>query len=126
MLNWNLAPIGYYRDRFLLWSVLLFSVLAIINTLAAQSRVDLAYGYKLAACAIVAIVLAKERLVVIGGTAFVALGLAIAIAITWNWKAYGVGLFISVGVILVLCPRFAVGSRAMKIPLKPTFPGSCS
>ncbi len=95
----------YYRDRFLMWPVLLFSILAISNILRPESAQDRAYGYKLAICAVVAILLAKERVIVLfAGTAFVALRLAVAILITGNWRTCGVGLLLSLGVIFALVP----------------------
>jgi predicted transporter len=105
MLNWNRAFIGNYRDRFLLWPVLLFSVLAIGNIAAPEAPGYRLYGFKLAACAVIAILLAKDRLIVlIGVFGYTALRLTIALAITGNWKAYGVGLLISIVVVVVLIP----------------------
>jgi len=124
MLNWNRAPIDFYRDRFLLWPILLFSILAIANILAPESAQDRIYGYKLAACAIVAFLLAKERVVVLfAGTAFVALRLAVAVAITWDWKAYGVGLLLSTGIILALVPALRRWKPNYEDPPQTNVPG---
>jgi hypothetical protein len=77
--------INYYRDMFLVWPILLFSFAAIIQIAAFSSPEYRIYGFKLAACAIVAILLAKERLVLIlAGAAYIALRSAIALALTLN------------------------------------------
>ena len=124
MLSWNRAPIDYYRDRFLLWPILLFSILAIANILAPESAQDRVYGYKLAACAIVAVLLAKERVVVLfAGAVFVALRLAVAVAITGNWREWGVGLLLSLGVILALVPALRRGKPSYEDPPQTNVPG---
>ena len=105
MPNWNRQGFDFYRDRFLVPPVLLFSVLAIANTLAPESSGDRIYGLKLAACALVAVLLAKDRLIVILPAAlFVALELAFILVSTRDWKAYGVGFLIAVGIIVALFP----------------------
>jgi hypothetical protein len=105
MLNWNRAPIDCYRDRFLLWPVLLFSMLAIANIVAPESSADRVYGFKLAGCAVIAVLLAKERLVVLlAGAGFVAVKLGVALVITRDWKAYGLGLLVSIVIVLALLP----------------------
>jgi hypothetical protein len=105
MLDWNRQTIDYYRDRFLLWPTLLFSVLAIANVVAPESPSGRIYGFKLAACAVIAVLLAKERLVIIlAGVGFVALRLAAALATTRDWKAYGASLLVSIGILVALLP----------------------
>jgi hypothetical protein len=105
MLDWNRQIIDYYRDRFLLGPILLFSLLAIANVVAPESPADRLYGFKLTACAVIAILLAKERLVlVLAGAVFVAVRLAVHLIITRDWKAYGAGLLVSIGMLVVLLP----------------------
>ena len=60
----KLSPggINHYRDQFLMWPFLLFSVLAVTNLFARESAYR-AYGFKSAVCAVVAILLAKERII---------------------------------------------------------------
>ena len=124
MFNWNRTPIDYYRDNFLLWPVLLFSILAIANLLAPEAAQDRAYGYKLAACAVIAVLLAKERVAVLfAGAAFVALRLAVEVAITRNWKMCGVGLLLSLGVILALVPALRRWKPNYEDPPQTNVPG---
>jgi len=105
MPDWNRQIIDYYRDRFLLGPILLFSVLAIANVVAPESPADRLYGFKLTACAIIAVLLAKERLVIILASAvFLALELAVALAVTRDWKAYSASLLVSIGILVVLFP----------------------
>jgi hypothetical protein len=78
---------NFYRDMSLLWPILALSVAAIIQIIAPQSPGYRVYGFKLAACATVALFLAKERLVIIAGlAAFVAIRLAVALALTQDWR----------------------------------------
>ena len=91
----------YYRDMFLLWPILLFSVTAIVQIVGPSSSAYRAYGFKLAACAIVAVLLARERLFVIAALAgFVAIRLAVALVITQDWKTYLVAFLVSSGICL--------------------------
>jgi hypothetical protein len=81
MLDWNRQIIDYYRDRFLLGPLLLFSLLAIANVVAPESPTDRLYGFKLTACAVIAVILARERLaIILAGPAFVTVRLAVALA----------------------------------------------
>ena len=57
--------ISYYRDLALMWPVLLFSLAAIFNIASPASPVDRIYGFRYAVLAIVALLLAKERLILI-------------------------------------------------------------
>lgn len=89
----------YYRDMFLVWPILAFSGTALVQIIAPASPAYRTYGFKLAVCAIVAVFLAKERLILIaGGAAFVALRLAFALAITQDWRTYLVGFLVSSGI----------------------------
>ena len=110
MPDWNRIIIGdafklpshsfdFYRDMFLVWPILLFSVTALVQIIAPASPAYRTYGFKLAVCAIVAVLLAKERLILIaGGAGFVALRLAVAVAITQDWRTYLVGFLVSSGI----------------------------
>jgi hypothetical protein len=111
MPNWNRIIVGdafklpsrqvnYYRDQFLVWPILLFSIIAIVAVVEPKTPAQRAYGFKLAACAAIAILLAKERLILIAaGAGFVALRLAVALVITQDWRAYLAGLLISLGIV---------------------------
>jgi hypothetical protein len=114
MPDWNRIVIGdafkppsrnfdYYRDMFLMWPILAFSVAAITQIISPASPEYRIYGFKLAACAVVALLLAKERLLLIaGGDGFVALRLAVALAFTQDWATYLVGFLVSAGVFLAI------------------------
>jgi hypothetical protein len=98
--NWNVVEeafklpsrnFDYYRDTFLMWPIWLFSFGSIIDILTPASPAYRVYGFKLAASAIVAVALAKERLILLAaGAGFVAIRLAIALAVTQDWKSYAV------------------------------------
>jgi hypothetical protein len=110
MPDWNRIIIGdafklpshsfdYYRDMFLVWPILAFSFTALVQIIAPASPAYRTYGFKLAVCAIVAVFLAKERLILIaGGAGFVALRLAVALAITQDLRTYLVGFLVSSGI----------------------------
>jgi hypothetical protein len=124
MLDWNRQIIDYYRDRFLLWPTLLFSVLAIANVVAPESPRDRVYGFKLAACAVITALLAKERLIIIlVGAGFVAGRLAVALAITRDWKAYGASLVVSIGLLAALLPVLRRWKSSYEDPHKMSIPG---
>jgi hypothetical protein len=124
MLDWNRQTIDYYRDRFLLWPTLLFSVLAIADVVAPASPSDRIYGFKLAACAVIAVLLAKERLVtVLAGAGFVALRLAVALATTRDWKAYGASLLVSIGILVALLPLLRRWKSSYEDPPKASIAG---
>lgn len=91
MPNWNRIIVGdafkvqpggldYYRDMFLMWPFLGFSIAAIANLVSPQSPAYRVFGLKLAVCAAVALLLAKERLLLaLGASAYVAIHMTIAI-----------------------------------------------
>jgi hypothetical protein len=111
MRDWNRLIVGdafkllsrdmnYYRDMFLLWPILAFSSAAIVHIISPEPPAYRIYGFKLAACAIVAIALAKERLILItGGAGYVAIRLAVALALTQDWRTYLVGFLVSAAIV---------------------------
>jgi|HubBroStandDraft_2_1064218.scaffolds.fasta_scaffold244830_1 hypothetical protein len=93
----------YYRDTFLMWPILLFCFGSIIDIITPASHSFRVYGFKLAACAIVAVAFAKERLILLAaGAGFVAIRLAIALAVTQDWKSYAVAFLVSVGSVFAI------------------------
>jgi hypothetical protein len=81
--------INYYRDLALAPPFLWFSIISILALLSPESPAYRAYGVKLAVCAIVAILLAKERLILItSAVGFVTVRLAIALLFRWNSIAF--------------------------------------
>jgi hypothetical protein len=97
------ANIDYYRDTFLTGPVLLFSILAIVYVVHPGSHGQRVYGLKLAVCAVLAILLAKERLALIaGGASFIALRLAVALVFTQDWRAYLLGFVLSAAIVCTI------------------------
>jgi hypothetical protein len=124
MPNWDRPAFDYCRDRFLMWPTLLFSMLAIINILAPKSSGDRMYGFKLAAYAVIAVLLAKDRLtVVLVGAGFVALRLGTALVFTRNWKAYGAGFLVALGIVVALIPVIRRWNPSYEDPRATNIPG---
>jgi hypothetical protein len=93
----------YYRDTFLMWPIWMFCFGSIIDIITPASPAYRIYGFKLAACAIVALALAKERLILLAaGAGFVAMRLAIALAVTQDWKSYAVAFLVSAGIVFTI------------------------
>jgi len=91
--------INYYRDLCLFWPFLLFSIAAIIHLSAPQSPAYRVYGFKLAACAVLAMILAREKLLLFtAALGFVAVRFAFGLAVTQDWRALA-GLVISGGIL---------------------------
>src|SRR5712692_11605569 len=100
MPNWNrilgwhtfktqLAPFDYYRDLFLVWPFLGFSIVATSVLFHAQSPANRVYGLKLVACAVVSLLLAKERLILaLAASAYVALHMAWGIIFIHTWEIF--------------------------------------
>ena len=97
MPNWNRILVGdafkvspdlnYYRDLFLLWPFLGFSIAAIPNIVMPQSAAYRIFGLKLAVCAAVALLLAKEkRIPFIAASPYVALKMAFGIIFIHTWQ----------------------------------------
>jgi hypothetical protein len=115
MPDWNRIIVGdafkpgsrdlnYFRDLFLMWPFMVFSVAAISNLSAPTSSAYRVYGFKLAICAVVAILLAKERLLLfLVALLYVAMRLAVAIIFVHNWEIF-TWLFVS-GALLFLILR---------------------
>jgi len=93
----------YYRDQFLVWPILAFSVAAFIHIVAPSSPSYRVYGFKLAACAIVAVLMAKERLILIAaGAGFVALRFGLALVIYQDWRSYLLGFLVASGIFVAI------------------------
>lgn len=113
MPNWNqvlgwddfktqTASFDYYRDIFLTWPFLGFSIAAISILIAPQSPAYRIFGLKLAMCAVVALLLAKERLLlVLVASTYVAIRMAIAIVFSHTWVTLAL-LLVSSGTLLVI------------------------
>jgi hypothetical protein len=95
----KLSPggIDHYRNLFLTWPFLLFSIVAISNLFASDSAYR-SYGIKSGVCAVVAILLAKERLILfLAALGYVAIRLAVAVVFIHDWKVV-LGFLLSGGV----------------------------
>ncbi len=110
MPNWNRILVGdafkaspdlnYYRDLFLLWPFLGFSISAISNIVMPRSAAYRIFGLKLAVCAVVALLLAKEkRIPFIAASAYVALKMAFGIIFIHTWQILA-WLLVSGGILL--------------------------
>ncbi len=96
--------INYYRDLFLLWPFLLFSIAGLIHVFT-PDHYHRVLGAKCLALAVLAIVLARERLVLfLGALGFCALRFLGALFISRDWRIL-VGL-LATGIPLLLSFRF--------------------
>jgi hypothetical protein len=96
--------LNYYRDLFLLWPFLLFAIVGLINVFASDHHHKI-LGIKCLGLAVAAIVLARERLILIAGAlGFCAVRFIIAVALTHDWRAV-VGL-LATGIPFLLFLRF--------------------
>jgi hypothetical protein len=62
--RWRRIPPNYYRDYFLFWPILLFGISAVTNFFRPQA--DHILGLKLLGVCIVSLLLARERVILIG------------------------------------------------------------
>jgi hypothetical protein len=97
---------NYYRDLALIQPFLWFSIASIIHLWPPESTAYRAYGFRLAVCAIVAILLAKEKLILFtSALSFVTLRLAIALVFKWNLGGF-VALLVFAGILFALLRLF--------------------
>lgn len=79
--------LNYYRDLALVWPLLIFSIVAISSLLQPESAAHRVYGLKAGVAAIVVILLAKERLIlVLVAACYVALRCGIALVFVHDLK----------------------------------------
>jgi hypothetical protein len=99
----KISPGGFnhYRDLFLMWPFLLFSIVATAN-LFSSDHGQRSYALKAALCAAVAILLAKERFILfIAALFFVAVRLAVAVVFLHTWQVL-LATVASCGLLVVL------------------------
>jgi hypothetical protein len=99
----KISPGGFnhYRDLFLMWPFLLFSIIAVSNFFTSD-HVERSYSLKAGLCAIVVILLAKERLIMlITALFFVAVRLAVAAIFLHTWQVL-LATLASGGLLIVL------------------------
>jgi hypothetical protein len=101
--------VNQLRNLFLVWLFLLFSILA-VSGLFGPHETDRSYSIKSGICAVVAVLLATERLMLIAGAlAYVSIRLAIALIFVYDSKVL-LALIVSGGILLaIVC--FAVKSN---------------
>jgi len=82
---------NYYRDLFLLWPFLLFTIAGLVNLFGVGH--DHRIGMKLLALSLVTIVLARERFILIGGAlGFCAVQSGISFVLKHDWIALAVSI----------------------------------
>ena len=92
-------------------------MLAIVNIMAPQSRNYRLYGFQLAACAVISLLLTKERVLVLAvGTGVVAVRLGAALVMTRDLQAYGMGFLVAFGLMVVLLPSLRKWKPSDKEP----------
>jgi hypothetical protein len=77
---------NWYRDLFLIWPFLLFSIAA-SALFTAHTQADRLYGYKAAGCALVALALVKEkRIILLVAAAYVGMKLGVLLIFHPDWR----------------------------------------
>lgn len=102
--------INYLRDVLLVWPFIIFSIVAVASAFSPPNR---QIAIRCGVLALLALLLAKERLLLfVGGLGFSAIQSAIALVIhPWNWIVFAVGV-LTAGPFLLLHrywqrPKFA-------------------
>ena len=94
--------VNYYRDLFLLWPFLLFSMIAVSGLWHTSPGLERIYTYRMAVCAVVALLLAKERAVLLlGSLSYVGLKLGIGLIFIHDWRIF-VGFVATAGTAILL------------------------
>jgi hypothetical protein len=127
MPDWNRIIVGdafklpshdlnYYRDLFLIWPFLLCSVVGITQLYAPVSPAGRNYGFKVAACAVFTLLLAKEkRILILVASLYVGFRLAIRLVLgvlflRHDWATYLPGFLVS-AVVVFMVIRSSIGRR---------------
>jgi hypothetical protein len=101
--------LNYYRDLFLVWPFLLFSVTGLVNLFGVGH--DHRIGVKLVALSLVTILLARERFVLIGGAlGFCAVQSLVSFFLRHDWT--GLAVAITTGGFFILLIRSLRGLKA--------------
>jgi hypothetical protein len=99
----KISPGGFnhYRDLFLVWPFLLFSIIA-ISDFFSSDHLQRSYALRAGLCAVIAILLAKERFILLMAALFyVAVRVLVALVFLHNWKVLLAAL-LSCGLFIVL------------------------
>jgi hypothetical protein len=103
----KISPGGFnhYRDLFLMWPFLLFSIIAISNIFSSD-HVPRSYAWKASLCAALAILLAKDKLILFTGALFyVAVRLLVALLFVHDWKVLLATLLSRGALAVLICSR---------------------
>lgn len=112
MPDWNRLIVGdafhlpsrdfnYYRDLFLLWPFLFFTIAALVALF--RTGDDHRLGFECAAVSLVIILLARERLILIGGAlGFCAVQSGISFALKHDWMALAVSILTGVSFLMLM------------------------
>jgi hypothetical protein len=99
---------NYYRDLFLLWPFLLFTIVGLVSLFGVGH--DYRDGAKFVALSLVTILLARERLILIGGAlGFCAAQSLVSFFIRHDWM--GLAVAIPSGVLFILLLRLPRGYK---------------
>jgi hypothetical protein len=92
---------NYYRDLFLIWPFLLFTIAGLVNLFSVGH--DHRLGFKFMALSLVTLLLARERFVLLGGAlGFCAVQSGISFALKPEWVALTVSVLTGVVFLLLI------------------------
>jgi len=92
---------NYYRDLFLIWPFLLFTIAGLVNLFSVGH--DHRLGFKFMALSLVTLLLARERFALIGGAlGFCAVQSGISFALKHEWVALAVSILTGVVFLLLI------------------------
>jgi hypothetical protein len=87
--------INYYRDLFLLWPFLSCSIASVSALYSQASPADRLYGFKMATCAVLLVLLAKEkRILILGSSGYVALRVGIGLVLKLLFFRHDLGPYL--------------------------------
>ena len=93
--------LNYYRDSFLIWPLLLFTIVAFVNLFGVEQ--DHRLAIKCLAISLVALLLARERLILIAAAlGFCAVQAGISFVLKHEWVALAVSGLSAVGCLLLI------------------------
>jgi hypothetical protein len=92
---------NYYRDLFLIWPFLLFTIAGLVNLFSVGH--DHRFGFKCVALSLVTLLLARERLALLGGAlGFCAVQSGISFVLHRDWAALAVSILTGVVFLLLI------------------------
>jgi hypothetical protein len=92
---------NYYRDLFLIWPFLLFTIAGLVNLFSVGQ--DHRFGFKCVALSLVTLLLARERIALLGGAlGFCAVQSGISFVLKRDWVALAVSILTGVVFLLLI------------------------